>query len=76
MRIIIISIFFILLGCEEENHKYEVKITYTTGQKDTLTMISPHHPKVEKTGCLYDYSERTYICGVRKIFVRETGPGE
>lgn len=76
MRIIILFLLTILFGCEDENHKYEVKVTYTTGQRDTITMIQPHHPKVEKNGCLYDYSERTYICGVRKIVVRETGPDE
>lgn len=71
MRIIIVFICAILSGCADENHKYEVKITYITGQQDTLTMIGPSYPKVERSGCLYDYSGRTYICGVRKIFVRE-----
>ena len=76
MRKLIFIASIILFGCQEENRKYRVLITYTTGQRDTMTMITPHHPKVEKNGCLYDYSERTYICGVRKIYVRETGPGE
>lgn len=71
-QILILLIFmFALSGCSEGDRMYEVKITYTTGQKDILTIISPHHPKVEKNGCLYDYSERTYICGVRRIAVRE-----
>lgn len=50
--------------------------TYTTGHRDTMTLITDHYPKVEKNGCLFDYSERTYICGVRKILVREIRPDE
>lgn len=76
MRVLLFFVFTALLGCAQENHKYKVNITYTTGEVETLIMIQHVPPKIEKNGCLYDYYEKTYICGVRKIYVLEAGPDD
>lgn len=74
--IFIFSLLLLLASCEPPNHKYRVVITYTTGQQDTLQMVQNLYPRVERNGCLYDQYEHTYICGVRKVHVKELGPDD
>jgi len=73
MRLILFFLLITMFGCDESRN-YEVVITYITGETDTIFMSSIVPPKLENSGCVYDYSERTYRCGVRKVFVQETPP--
>jgi len=72
IAMVIVLALLILPTLTDKNREYKVFITYTTGERDTMTLIGSY-PKIGKSGCVYDYTADTYICGVRKITVTEVG---
>lgn len=53
---------------EPEKKVYSVEIEFTDGSKRTVQFESPSDaPKIESTGCLYNYSTKSWICGCRDI---------
>jgi len=46
---------------------FQVEIEFTDGTKRTIQFESEEKPKVTDEGCLYDYSKRSWICGVRDM---------
>jgi hypothetical protein len=49
--------------------KWEVRITYTTGETETVAVLreTDTQPVVTKNGCMWDGLSHSWICGIRKI---------
>lgn len=48
---------------------WEVQVVFQNGDTTHLLLFDQKCPVVEKSGCLYDYYHKSYICGVRSIYV-------
>lgn len=68
--ILILSLFFLLFGCSmDTEHTWDVQVTYINGEKDTLQITGISNPRIERGGCMYTRTGRTWICGVRRIVI-------
>jgi hypothetical protein len=49
--------------------KWEVRITYTTGETETVAVLleTDTQPVVTENGCMWDGLSHSWICGIRKI---------
>lgn len=48
---------------------WQVDITYTNGDKETIVVFDSTPPTVSDKGCLYDRHYNTRICGIRSIHI-------
>jgi hypothetical protein len=77
--IIVLATIMLLVSCESsKKYKYQIEVTYTTGEKDTLSVTTTEY-KGKKlfmdSGCVYKVKKHSkyepnyqgcVVCGVRK----------
>jgi len=67
--VVVFTLFYLITGnpFKDKSICYSVEIEFTDGTKRTVQFESIDPPKVIKNGCLYDYSKKSWICGVRDM---------